>query len=127
MGIQNDFIHAELRVADYYQRGGWKLLKHQYRCIGSELDLIVIKKRMLVVVEVKLRKKWLGFSSEIEDVLGYRKYQALYRGLQHFLANAQVDYQSCRIDLAVVKAGYSEKMKRERARFDDLIIYQDVR
>ena len=127
MDHKKDFVQAELMVADYYQRRGWKLLRHQYRCVGSELDLIVIKQKRLAVVEVKQRAKWLGVSAEVAHLMGPRKYQALFRGLQHFLSNVEIDYVSCRIDLVVVKNVYSRKKRERLYETDNMIIYQDVR
>ena len=46
-------IHAELRVAENYQRCGFTLLEQRYRKRSGEIDLIFKHKERLYFVEVK--------------------------------------------------------------------------
>ena len=46
---------AEQHALEQLQRRGWRLLDRQWRCRWGELDLVVVKGRRLLLVEVKAR------------------------------------------------------------------------
>ena len=46
---------GEAVAARYYQRQGFELYTHNFRCREGELDLVMIKGNLLVVAEVKTR------------------------------------------------------------------------
>jgi uncharacterized protein (TIGR00252 family) len=116
------FIKAEILVARHYESQDWKVLAHQYRCVGSEIDLIVMKRKMLVFVEVKYRRAQLGSSFTIDQLLGYKKRQALWCGAQHFLTRNLLDYSSCRFDLVVVRQSDNNSGARDL----DFKVHQNV-
>ena len=70
---------------EQYQKENYQLLKKNYYCQGSELDLVLWKEETLVIVEVKMRKK---ISQEIllKELLPAKKREALKKGTLSFLS-----------------------------------------
>ena len=48
--------HGEALAADWYRRHGYSIVERNWRCALGEIDLIVRRRRLLVVAEVKARK-----------------------------------------------------------------------
>jgi Holliday junction resolvase-like predicted endonuclease len=100
---------AELFVCRQYQYLGWSLLVHSYRGIGFEIDLIMNKNNCLVFIEVKYRKYIYHSSEFIENLMPYKKKQALQRGASSFISNNN-DYNNFCFDLALVTKKKSGKL-----------------
>ena len=96
-----DYIKAEIFVSNLYKRSGWALLKHSYRGVGFEIDLIMSKEKRLLFIEVKYRSFLENSEHFFSDLINYKKRQALQRGAKKFLSTTS-DYYSYRFDLAVL-------------------------
>jgi putative endonuclease len=46
---------GEDKAADYLKKNGYKIIARRYKCRSGEIDIIAIKKKKLVFVEVKTR------------------------------------------------------------------------
>ena len=89
------------RVAErYLQKKGYKLVERNYRCLGGELDLIVLDRRVIVFVEVKTRTG-SGFGTPFEAVEA-RKQQRMIRAAQFFLAEKGLQQRDARFDVVGV-------------------------
>lgn len=96
---------AEQLVASLLKQRGWQILAQNYRGVGFELDLVTCKGNTLAIVEVKYRPKTRPeHAVREEDLLPWRKSQALLRGTQKFIYKHQITAKTVRVDLAVVSA-----------------------
>jgi putative endonuclease len=64
---------AEALATGYLQKSGYALLARNYRCLKSEVDLIVQKENIEVVVEVKART--VCFVVAAYEAVCYKKIQ----------------------------------------------------
>ena len=94
---------AEIFVANVLQQYNWQTIAHRYRDIACELDLVCQKKKSLIIVEVKLRKKFYNDLSEMETLLPPSKLKALRRGIESFLNKRKIYYNDISLVLAHVK------------------------
>lgn len=102
MSSQRRAREGEDAVAVWWEAQGWQILARNYRGVGFEIDLIVIKARCLVFVEVKARRRSLRRS--LAEFIPARKRLALQRGAQHFLSTHQPDADHYRFDLCCYDA-----------------------
>ena len=105
-----------------YERYGYYLLSQNFRCVGSEIDLIFQKRQLIVFVEVKLRKIYRKEEFRVDDLVTERKKQALLRGGQVFLQkNENLCYENIRFDLCVL--GYRQTFSF--LKIESTKVYQD--
>ena len=92
-------IFAEYLVLIYYLFGMHKILHHRYKTKVGEIDLIILKRKQLIFVEVKARKNGIH-----ENIVSYNQQQRISRTAELFIAknNKYANYD-LRFDLAVVK------------------------
>lgn len=97
---------GEEYIASLYQRKGYKILdKNYFNRFGKrlgEIDIVAVKEKELVFVEVKTRTSE-SFGSGFEAIVGWKE-QRLVRACKLFLKNNPefADYQY-RIDVAELK------------------------
>jgi putative endonuclease len=89
---------AEDLVAKFAESKGWDILYRNFRRPGCEIDIIMKKRKTLVVLEVKFRKQPI----DLTTLMPKKKFEALVRGLDRFLAFEDHEFDTVRIDLAVV-------------------------
>lgn len=73
-----------------------------FRCHGSELDIIACKGQTLAIVEVKARRRRPRDLATQASLLSPRKRAALIRGARHYLTTHADTTAIVRIDLALV-------------------------
>jgi putative endonuclease len=73
---------GEALVADWLARRGYQLIAQNFRRKALELDLVAVKGRELLIIEVKTRKSALD---DWQQLIPPRKLQALWRGSARFL------------------------------------------
>lgn len=96
---------SENFVTELLIQADWTILARNYRCLGSEIDIISFKGKMISFVEVKYRKVFQQTDVELSSMLTRQKKQALQRGALNFLQekNAEIPkWNTLRFDLAVV-------------------------
>lgn len=91
---------AERLAETHYKNEGYKFLKRNYHCLGSELDLVFSAQKSLVIVEVKLRHNTKNLL--LSELIPYKKQKALKRGAYHFLEKSLKDYDSIRFDFVLI-------------------------
>lgn len=107
----------------YYEKHQYKLLEKNFRCLGSEIDLIFQKKNLLIFVEVKLRKKSCSQDLLVSDLIPPRKKKSLRRGALSFLEKKNPSFESIRFDLCVLNYNLAQSQKIV---VSNLKIYQDI-
>ena len=95
-------VLAERLAASFLERSGLTILRRNYRCRGGEVDLICQERRVLVFVEVRLRRNanYGGAAASI----GFAKRGKLVRAAQHYLLRCEV-LPPCRFDVVAVDEG----------------------
>ena len=110
---------AEALVADRLRACGWDILLRNHRRRGSELDIVALRSRTLVIVEVKFRKKLV---TTPEEAITKRQRLCLASGVRGFLAEFDCwrgNWDTIRIDLVVVygsSAGLPQCYKAHRVK-----------
>jgi len=89
---------AEDLVAQFALSKGWKILRRNFRRPGSEIDIIMMKEKTMVAVEVKFRMQ----VEELSSLVSKNKGKAIVRGIKNFLTLNEYEPDLIRIDLAVV-------------------------
>ncbi len=98
-------FHVESYVAEFIVSQGWTILARNFRRVGSELDIVAMKKQTLVVIEVKWRRQKIRFGEDLRALVGGRKMASLRRGCQAFLVQERLNPEHIRFDLAIVTPG----------------------
>jgi len=101
---------GEHYVVEYLLDRGWSCLGQNYRGQGFELDLMMLERQTLVVVEVKTRRCLKYEQQIISDMMPFRKRQCLQRGLLHYISkNPNQNFEDIRLDLSIVEYACSDK------------------
>ncbi|MBP7189879.1 MAG: YraN family protein [Rickettsiaceae bacterium] len=92
-------LYAEYFVIFIYMLRFYKILKHRMRNYASEIDIICVRNRTLVFVEVKAR------TSDVDDILcSMSQQKKIRRAAEMFLyANPKYSGYDIRFDLVVVR------------------------
>jgi putative endonuclease len=75
---------SEQRACDYLQAQGLTQVARNYRCRQGELDLIMLDRHTLVIVEVRYRRSD-AYGSALESITA-RKQSRIIAATQHYLA-----------------------------------------
>ena len=94
---------GEDQAAAWYLRRGFKIVARNWRCREGELDLVLAKRRLLVVCEVKARSS-LAFGAPIEAITP-AKAKRLRVLATRFVEETGVRPAEIRFDVACVLAG----------------------
>ena len=87
---------AEELAARFLERQGLNVLTRNYRCRGGEVDLICRERRVLVFVEVRLRRNasYGGAAASITTA----KQRRIVLAAKHFLSTHPGRESDCRFD-----------------------------
>lgn len=96
---------GEDAAARFLQKKGFRILARNWRIRMGELDIVAMKKRLIVFVEVKTRVRDLVLLPE--DSVGWQKQNRIKRLAEAFLAYGKHDFESCRFDVISVIAAPS--------------------
>jgi putative endonuclease len=92
--------YGEERAARWYEAHGYEVLDRNWRCRNGELDLVVMKARVLVFCEVKARRSdAYGLPAE---AVGRQKQQRIRVLAAKWLDGASVRPREIRFDVASV-------------------------
>lgn len=92
--------YGEARAARWYETRGYQVLDRNWRCRDGELDLVVMKARVVAFCEVKARRSdAYGVPAE---AVGPRKQQRIRRLASRWLDEAGVRPGEIRFDVASV-------------------------
>lgn len=90
---------GEAIAAHYLEEQGWTIRERNWRCRGSEIDIIAKDDNTLVFVEVRTRRD-NDFGSALESVTK-TKLRALRRGMAQFLYDHK-EIVPVRLDIVTV-------------------------
>ena len=82
---------AERRALRYFLAKNYRLLEKNYRFQKAEVDLILLKEDVLVVVEVKARST--HYFGEAESFVSQKKIQLLVMAIDHYFQKNQRDVE----------------------------------
>jgi putative endonuclease len=94
---------GEAAAAACYRERGYRILERNWRCRAGEIDLIVARRGVVVICEVKTRTG-VRFGGGFEAV-GWEKQRRLRRLAEVYLASTAEPVASVRFDVASVAAG----------------------
>jgi putative endonuclease len=92
--------YGEERAARWYEAHGYEVLHRNWRCRDGELDLVVMRGRLVVLCEVKARRSD-AYGAPAEAV-GPRKRQRIRRLASTWLHEAAVRPREIRFDVVSV-------------------------
>ena len=94
---------GETRAAAHLEREGYRIVARNVRADGVEIDLVAVRGRLVVFVEVKARRsRRHGLAEEAVD---RRKQARLVRGARAWLAAHGRPGQRVRFDVIAVEEG----------------------
>ena len=93
---------GEQLAAKYLRRHGYYIWKRNWAARHGELDIVALKHRTLVVVEVKTRKKQTGAYPEPLDVVDAKKQEKLRWLLNQFCRKYDPELHRLRIKSAQI-------------------------
>lgn len=100
-----DGRQAEELAARFLERKGLRIVARNYRCRGGEIDLICRAGKVLVFVEVRLRRN-ATFGGAAASVTPTKQHR-LILAAQHFLMTNALTENDCRFDCVFLN-GVSE-------------------
>ncbi|CFY08331.1 Uncharacterised protein family UPF0102 [Syntrophomonas zehnderi OL-4] len=84
----------------YLEKEGYKILARNYRNRYGELDVICIKKEVLVFVEVKTRRS--NRYGSAEEAVTPKKIEHIKKVSLHYLADCHFKYKEIRFDVVSI-------------------------
>ncbi len=90
---------AEKLAADYLKRKGYRILEKNYKAPYGEIDIVAMKKKVLIFVEVKS-----GSGKRIKplDRIDRRKIKRMLATAQHFIMSKSLHFKRVRFDVIEV-------------------------
>jgi putative endonuclease len=107
---------GELLAQKALEKKGYRLIQKNYSCKMGEIDLIMMHKKRLVLVEVKARKD-NAYYRPIEAI-NPSKLKKLYKTAQLFLMQYRGDYDSVQLDVCEVFLDHGQVEHIENVDFD---------
>jgi len=104
---QADGMRAEALAAEYLQVRGLRLIARNYSCRLGEIDLILADGRILVFVEVRLRRG-AEFGGAAASITG-RKRQRILSAARHYLSGKPET--DCRFDVVLLDALAADRIE----------------
>ena len=96
---------GEEMAANYLKSAGYKVISRNYYIRGGEIDLIALKNKMLIFVEVKLR-----FNNHWK--ISYLKKRRLLRAARRFMYEKRFFNSNWRFDFIVLQLDKSGVLKK---------------
>lgn len=96
-------IIAEFIAIIFLKLKGYKILKRRYKTYLGEVDIIAVKNKFLVAIEVKARKSKNDIN--LEEILSNQQKSRIKRAMLFFVAGNFKKYyhHSLRFDLIIIK------------------------
>lgn len=90
----------------YLKLIGYKIIEKNFRCLRGEIDLIALKGREVIFVEIKSRHgKEYGLASES---VTKEKLKHIYKSAEYYLITRKMEENDVRIDVIEIYIGKDE-------------------
>lgn len=93
-------ILGETAAAKYYRKNGYEILASNYRTRQGEIDLVVKKNKLIVVVEVKTRSQ--NSIASAKEFVTYQKQQRIILAAKSYLTVNELMENNIRFDVVEV-------------------------
>jgi putative endonuclease len=94
---------GETMACDFLKKQGYKIVNHNYRVRGGEIDIVAEDGDMIVFVEVKTRiSRFFGYP---EEAINKRKQHKLAMTAECYLAAHKLYEKDYRIDAVGIEVG----------------------
>ncbi|WP_374680723.1 YraN family protein [Accumulibacter sp.] len=90
-------VLAERLAASFLERNGVTILRRNYRCRGGEVDLICQERRVLVFVEVRLRRN-ANYGGAAASITGAKQRRIILAARHYLASQAGQRDPECRFD-----------------------------
>jgi len=109
---------GERAAEEFLRRRGYTIVERNFRCRGGEVDLIALRRGVVVFVEVKTRRR--GAAVGPFEAVTPRKRRRLLCAARHYLARYRLEDRAARFDVVAVWADSGGGLKCEvvEAAFD---------
>jgi len=114
--MNNKGTEGELMALRALEKKGYTLIKQNYLSKMGEIDLIMMHKKRLVLIEVKARKD--GAYYRPIEAINPSKLKKLYRTSQLFLMQYRGAYDSVQLDVCEVFLDSGQVVHTENVDFD---------
>lgn len=91
---------AEDLAADFVESHGYQIIERNFRCSGGEIDIIAQEGKMLVFVEVRLRR--IEDETHPLETITCSKQKRLINTAQMYLAKNNTQCLQCRFDVVAI-------------------------
>jgi putative endonuclease len=90
--------YGENLVAKYFEQQGFEIIERNYKIGRKELDLIVRKKKLWIIVEVKSRRStWVG-----DCPLKKKQYRTIKKAMTIYLSQNKIAPERAQLDLVIL-------------------------
>ena len=93
---------GEVRAEQYLCGLGWRILEHNYKAYGAEIDLIALDGRCVVFVEVKVRNH---SHMAARETVTYAKQQRISTGALQYMRRKGLMDRQARFDVIEIQDG----------------------
>lgn len=93
---------AEGLAARFLEQQGLTVLTRNYRCCGGEVDLVCRDRRVVVFVEVRLRRH-AGYGGASASITSEKRRRIALAAQHYLILNGQTDVE-CRFDCVLLDA-----------------------
>jgi putative endonuclease len=95
---------AEQAALEYLQQQGLKLVLRNYRCRGGEIDLVMLDRDVLALVEVRLRKN-ARFGGAAASVIKRKQHRITLAARHLLMAHRELARYRARFDVVAMQGG----------------------
>lgn len=97
-------IFAEYIAIIFLILRGYKILKKRYKNYYGEIDLIALKRNLLIIIEVKARRNLQKDNHDIESLISNKQKNRIKKSSSFFISkNAKYKDLGVRFDLIIVE------------------------
>lgn len=101
--------HAEEMAARFLEKRGWLVVARNYRCRGGEIDLVCRDGKVLVFVEVRLRRN-AAYGGAGASITASKQRRIILAAKYYLAAHAKAD-SDCRFDCILLDASTEKNIE----------------
>ena len=117
-------LKGEADALLFLKKNGYRILEKNYRCNLGEVDIIALKKRVLVFVEVKVRSTDKFGSPEY--AISKRKRRQIIRTAETYLFRNNINDVDCRFDVVAINYNVDNSLSPEFKLLENAFQLEDI-